>query len=250
MEWWWQRQLADEGLEVVIHQQELAVSRAQLFAAGWSESRIRRPLRARRWRVLHPGVYATHTGPIGYDGRLLAALLYAGPEAAWSHDTAAEQLGLIKPDANRPVYVTIPERRRIAPRPQLVIYRDSRWADRLAAVVPPRRTAPHAVLDVVAGSRTLDDAAAIVAEACQSARPCGPRRRCATAGSTSRLGRAQSPYRFCRPSATAGRLLSPAPADRRVPSDEVDGVLLPLRGSNPPWIERLQVDGAVLVEAK
>ncbi|GAB3949215.1 hypothetical protein GCM10029976_081730 [Kribbella albertanoniae] len=170
MNWWWERQLADQGLEVVIHEQDRIVARAQLFAAGWSEAQIRRPLRARRWQVVHPGVYATHTGPIGYDGRLLAGLLYAGPEAAWSHDTAAEQLGLIKVDGNRPVHVTIPERRRIARQPQLVVHRDIWWADRLATVVPPRRTAAHAVLDLVDSSRTLDHAAALVAEACQSGR--------------------------------------------------------------------------------
>ncbi|MFK4087468.1 hypothetical protein ACI2LF_25390 [Kribbella sp. NPDC020789] len=170
MEWWWERRLVDLGIEGLIREQDGVVGRAQLFAAGWSEAQIRRPLRARRWQVVHPGVYATHTGPIGYDGRLLAALLYAGPEAAWSHYTAAEQLGLTKADSSRPVHVTIPAHRRIVSRPQLVIYRDYRWADRLAAVVPPRRTAAHAVLDIVASSRTLDEVAVIVAEACQSGR--------------------------------------------------------------------------------
>ncbi|TDC13388.1 hypothetical protein, partial [Kribbella albertanoniae] len=119
---------------------------------------------------MHPTVYATHTGPIGYDGRILAALLYAGPNAAWSHYTAAEQLGLMKPRDDRPVYVTIPEHRRIESPPGIVIHRDRRWADRLAAVSPPRRTAAHAVLDVVAVSRSVDQAAAAVAEACQSGR--------------------------------------------------------------------------------
>jgi hypothetical protein len=170
MDWWWKQQLADEGLAVLIHDQNQIVSRAQLQVAGWSEAQIRRPLRSRRWQVVHPGVYATHTGPIGYDEQLLAALLYAGPEAAWSHYTAAEQLGLLKPDDNRPVYVTIPEHRRTKPRPNLVIHRDQHWAERLAVVVPPRRTAADAVLDIVGITRSLDQAAAIIAEACQSGR--------------------------------------------------------------------------------
>ncbi|WP_405061292.1 hypothetical protein OG474_06515 [Kribbella sp. NBC_01505] len=170
MDWWWERQLADEGLDVLIHEQDRIVSRAQLFAAGWSEARIRQPLRARRWQVVHPAVYVAHTGPVGHDGLLLAALLYAGPAAAWSHHTAAEQLGLIKPADGRPVHVTVPERQQIASRPGLVVHRDRHWADRLARAVPPRRTAAHAVLDVVGSSRTLDQAAAIIAEACQSGR--------------------------------------------------------------------------------
>jgi very-short-patch-repair endonuclease len=169
MDWWW-RQLADEGIEALIHDQNRIVSRAQLLAAGWSESRIRRSLRNRRWQIVHPGVYATHTGPIGYDDHLLAALLHAGPEAAWSHYTAAEQLGLLKPDGNRPVYVTIPERRRIKPRPNVIIHRDEYWADRLAPVVPPRRSAADAVLDIVGITLPLDQAAAVIAEGCQSGR--------------------------------------------------------------------------------
>lgn len=124
MDWWWRRQLVDEGIHVLIHEQNRIVSRAQLQSAGWTESAMRRPLRNRRWQTIHPGVYATHTGPIGYDEHLIAALLYAGPEAAWSHYTAAEQFGLLKPDNRRPVYVTIPEQRRIRPRPNLVIRRD------------------------------------------------------------------------------------------------------------------------------
>ncbi|MEU4606503.1 type IV toxin-antitoxin system AbiEi family antitoxin domain-containing protein [Kribbella sp. NPDC023972] len=170
MDWWWRRQLADKGIEALIHDQNRIVSRAQLQAAGWTESHIRRSLRNRRWQTVHPGVYATHTGPIGYDDNLLAALLHAGPEAAWSHYTAAEQLGLLKPDGNRPVYVTIPERRRIKPRPNVIIHRDEYWADRLAPVVPPRRSAADAVLDIVGITRPVDQAAAVIAEACQSGR--------------------------------------------------------------------------------
>ena len=170
MDWWWRRQLADDGIDALIHDQGRIVSRAQLQAAGWSEPRIRQGLRSRRWQTVHPGVYSTHTGPIGYDEQLLAALLYAGPDAAWSHYTAAEQLGLLKPDRNRPVYVTIPKLRKVRPRTNIVIHRDDRWADRLAAVVPPRRTPADAVLDIVGISRALDQAAAVIAEACQSGR--------------------------------------------------------------------------------
>lgn len=170
VEWWWSGQLRDKGIDALIDSQGQIVSRAQLLAAGWPEHRIRRPLRNRRWRTIHPGVYVTHTGPIGYGERLLAALLYAGPEAAWSHYTAAEQLGLLKPDANRPVFVTIPERRRVLQHPGIVIHRDEHWAARLASISPPRRTPADAVLDIVGITPSLDQAAAVIAEACQSGR--------------------------------------------------------------------------------
>jgi very-short-patch-repair endonuclease len=170
VDWWWRQQLEAEGIDVLIHEQGQIVSRTQLFAAGWSEADVRRRLRSRRWRTVHPGVYVTHTGAVGYDEQLVAALLYAGPEAAWSHYTAAEQLGLIKPDDRRPVYVVIPWRRRVRSRPNILISRDKHWEQRLAAGIPPRRRLEHAVLDIVGISGSLDDAAAVVAEACQSGR--------------------------------------------------------------------------------
>ncbi|MFB6726557.1 hypothetical protein ACFCV3_40685 [Kribbella sp. NPDC056345] len=146
------------------------MSRVQLLSAGWTSDRIRQRIRNRRWQTIHPGVYATHSGPIGYDERLIAGLLHAGPTAAWSHYTAAEQLGLLKPSPDRPVHVTIPDHRSLIRRPGLVIHRDIHWADRLARATPPRRTAAHAVLDIVGITRTLDEAAAVIAEACQSGR--------------------------------------------------------------------------------
>jgi very-short-patch-repair endonuclease len=170
MDWWWLRQLADDGIDALIHHQGQLVSRAQLQAAGWSDPRISRGLRNGRWQTVHPGVYATHTGPVGYDERRLAALLYAGPEAAWSHFTAAEQLGLLKPDNSRPIYITIPKRRRVRSQPGLVIHRDEYWGSRLGTVVPPRRKPAEAVLDIVGIAHSSDDAAAVIAQACQTGR--------------------------------------------------------------------------------
>jgi len=170
MDWWWRRQLDGEGLDALIDAQNRIVSRVQLLAARRTESEIRRRLRRRSWQTIHPGVYATHTGPIGYEERLLAGLLYAGPEAAWSHYTAAEQFGLIKPDSERQVHLSIPATRRVRGRPDLRIHRVDQWIDRLAAATPPRSAPAHAVLEVVGLVGTLDDAAAVVAEACQSGR--------------------------------------------------------------------------------
>ncbi|GAA3109113.1 hypothetical protein GCM10010530_35540 [Kribbella aluminosa] len=162
--------MREKGIDGLIHDQDEIVSRAQLLAAGWSQAQIDRPLRNRRWRTVHPGVYVAHTGPVGYSERLLAALLYAGPDAAWSHYTAAEQLGLLKPDRDRQVYVTIPEHRKVRRRSGLIVCRDAHWAGRLAAVAPPRRTPADAVLDIVGIAPSLDSAAAVIAEACQSGR--------------------------------------------------------------------------------
>ncbi|TDW88250.1 hypothetical protein EV137_6344 [Kribbella pratensis] len=193
MDWWWRQQLEDEGLAVLIHEQHRVVARAQLSAAGVSDVEVRRRLRSRRWQTIHPGVYVTHTGPVGYDEQLVAALLYAGPEAAWSHYTAAEQFGLIRPDDRRPVYVTIPWRRRVRARPNVVITRDAHWEERLAAVRPPRSRPAEAVLEIVGISRSLDAAAAVVAEACQSGRVRPDQILAALAGRRLRYGAALRP---------------------------------------------------------
>lgn len=167
---WWRDDLEAEGIDALIHSQDRIVSRPQLLAAEWSQTEIRRRLRRRMWQTVHPGVYATHTGPINYHARILAGLLYAGPDASWSHYTAAEQLGLIRLDEQRPVYLTIPAHRVVTPQPGLVIRRTRHWSARLGTVVPPRSTGAHAVLDIVDISASLDDAAAVIAEACQSGR--------------------------------------------------------------------------------
>jgi hypothetical protein len=73
----------------------------QLRACGVSKST------ARRWRadgklyVLHRGIYALGHPSIPIEGRLVAALIHAGPTAALSHATAAWWWGLIQEQPRR-----------------------------------------------------------------------------------------------------------------------------------------------------
>ena len=163
---WWEDDLSAGGIDELIHDQEGVVSRVQLLAAGETDGMVRQRLRSHRWQTVFPGVYATFTGTVGYYGRILSGLLYAGADARWSHYTAAEQQGLIKVHTDRPVYVTVP--RRVRPQPGLVISRSTSRRLRTDRTVPPRSTAAHAVLEVVDIAETLDDAMALVARACQS----------------------------------------------------------------------------------
>jgi hypothetical protein len=70
-----------------------------------------------RWTVegriqrLHPAVYTLGHTAIGIRGRLIAALLYAGPEAALSHQTAGWLWKLTPTQPNR-VHVTTPRDRK------------------------------------------------------------------------------------------------------------------------------------------
>lgn len=163
---WWTERLESGDIDLLIHEQDGVVSRAQLLAGGWTDVRIRQRLRSRRWQVVHPGVYANFTGEVGYYGRLLAGLLYAGDGAIWSHFTAAEQHGLIKVDQERPVYMTTA--RRVRAQPGLVIRRSGACSARTDKALPPRSTPAHAVVEMVDLAESLDSAAAVIADACQS----------------------------------------------------------------------------------
>lgn len=167
---WWQEWLEAEGIEWLVHHQGGVVSRQQLLAGGWTDLRVRSGHRTRRWQTIFPGVYATFTGEPTYDHKVLAGLLYAGEGAMWSHRTAAEQSLLVKIKRGQPVHVTVPRTRQVRPQDGLVVHRCSGAAARLGQVVPPRSAPAHAVLDMVEVADRFDDAAALVAEACQSGR--------------------------------------------------------------------------------
>jgi hypothetical protein len=64
-------------------------SALQLRALGLSKATISRWSATGRLHRVHPGVYAVGHTRLSTEGRLVAALLYAGPGAALSHATAA-----------------------------------------------------------------------------------------------------------------------------------------------------------------
>jgi very-short-patch-repair endonuclease len=72
------------------------LSRAQLFDCGLSATGLKRWLAAGHIHGLHPGVYALGHTRIPIEGRLVAALLHAGPGAALSHTSAAWWWRLVK----------------------------------------------------------------------------------------------------------------------------------------------------------
>jgi len=68
------------------------VTRAQLEESGLEKAGVSRWLRERRLHRVHPGVYAVGHPALGWEGKLAAALLYAGPGAALCGVTAAARL--------------------------------------------------------------------------------------------------------------------------------------------------------------
>ena len=75
------------------------VGRAQLIALGFSRAEIGHELGYRRLIRVHRGVYAVGHEALSDRGRMVAALIAAGPGAVLSHQTAAYLYQLIPLDA-------------------------------------------------------------------------------------------------------------------------------------------------------
>ena len=87
------------------------VARGQLEQCGISAATISRWTASGRLHRIYPGVYAVGHTALSTEGRLLAAILYAGPGAALSHASAAHWWELISYMPST-THVTSPRRRR------------------------------------------------------------------------------------------------------------------------------------------
>jgi predicted transcriptional regulator of viral defense system len=86
------------------------VTRAQLRGAGLSDAGVDRWVESGRIHRIHRGVYAVGHRSLAIEGRLAAALLYAGPTAMLSYTTAAWWWGIQK-TAPRLIHISAPGRR-------------------------------------------------------------------------------------------------------------------------------------------
>lgn len=160
----------DRVLREVGTEQARVVTRRQAWAVGLTDEAVEARLHAGRWRRLHPGVYATFSGPVPRDSQRWAALLYAGDGAMLSHHSAAELVGLIdgRTDEQRPqVHVTIPACRRVRRTAGVLVHRSRRAAAKVHPVRrPPQTRVEETVLDLAQDAATLDDAVGWIARAC------------------------------------------------------------------------------------
>jgi len=133
------------------------VSRTQALRAGLTEDMIKFRVRSDRWRVLHPGVYATFTGAPGRTAQLWAAVLSAGPGAVLSHETAAELLRL-SDKAVASIHVTVPRQRHVAAIRGVILHRSGRAVEAvLGGSNPPRTRVEETVLDLTQVAASFDD---------------------------------------------------------------------------------------------
>lgn len=84
------------------------ISRRQLIAAGVGPSDLQRMLRRRDLTRVHAGVFVTHTGPLGWEQRAWAALVYAGRAALYLASAEDDP-----PEV--PIHLAVAHGRRLAP---------------------------------------------------------------------------------------------------------------------------------------
>jgi hypothetical protein len=92
--------------------QEGLVHRRQLADRGVGSATIARWVDRGQLHRRHPGVYSVGHRRISHRGRLIAALLYAGPGAALAARTAAAHWGLLDPSPRAPIEIHTPHRRK------------------------------------------------------------------------------------------------------------------------------------------
>ena len=118
----------DKELQRLVDDQYGLCRYGQIRQHGYSRKRVQHLIESGHWlQVLH-GVYSVTNGPLTRDMVVTAALLYGGGYAILSHRTAAEELGILAPEPDVPVHITVPFGRSAVHQPPTV----RRSLDRLA----------------------------------------------------------------------------------------------------------------------
>ncbi|NQU36262.1 MAG: hypothetical protein HQ526_01535 [Actinobacteria bacterium] len=147
------------------------ISRQQLLYRGATDSMLRSQFKARRWRVLFPGVYLTANSEPGVPAWWWATYLYAGPKSAIAGASALQLWGVEEPTL--PVTIEIPHEQRISKLPsfaeKLVVWRRrSQRPSRSIGGKPPAVKLGETVVDVapeVFSHRAMGD---LVTSACRT----------------------------------------------------------------------------------
>ncbi len=156
----------DVPFEVLLRYQAGVVTRAQAHRSGLSDGAIDHRVATGRWQRVYPGVYVTFSGPVSREARLWAAVLYAGPDAVLSHETAAELQRLLDKPAPL-VHLSVPRTRRVAPYEGLRISTSRRTVvgQRFPPGVLPQTLVDDTLLDLIDKAGTFDEVCALVTRA-------------------------------------------------------------------------------------
>jgi hypothetical protein len=148
------------GLARLAMRQHGVVTAAQLQGAGLSRPAISRWTASGHLHRVHPRVYAVGHSALSLDGRLAAALLYAGSSAAFSHTTAAWLWRFIEAEPQT-IHLTVPGRRHSLPE---VAVHHSRSVKTAKCRGLPVTSVPRTLLDL-AGTLSARQLRRAIAEA-------------------------------------------------------------------------------------
>lgn len=101
------------------------ITRGQAMSGGLTDAQIRWRLERGDWRVLHRGVYLTHTGELTWAARASAGLLWCGEDSALVLDAAAH-MWRVAPEAPRLITIGVPSARRIQNSTDIQVVRRAR----------------------------------------------------------------------------------------------------------------------------
>ena len=138
----------DRAMAELAGRQHGVVARSQLMELGMGRRAIDERLRRGRLHLLHRGVYAAGHRVLSREGRWMAAVLAAGPEAVLSHRSAGVLWGLT-PAWRGEIEVTTP--RRVRARRGICVHRSALADDESTVVDGIPVTSPFRTLLDLAG---------------------------------------------------------------------------------------------------
>lgn len=153
---------------LLLREQDGVVSRVQVLESGATTTHLNRMLRRSELFVVHAGVYVEHNGPLSWQQRAWAAVLYAAPAALCltSALRGAEGPGRRSRDVGV-IHVAVDGSRRVREVVGVDVHRMAGLSERVQGNTgPPRVRYDDSVLDVAAAARTDLDAVAALADAC------------------------------------------------------------------------------------
>lgn len=153
---------------LLLSEQSGVIARRQVLRAGLDDGYIRARVRRRQWARVHAGVFVDHTGPLTWEQRAWAGVLYYWP-AALSDESVLQIEGLRQLGTSEDaIHVAVDHSRRVAGLRGVTVHRVRDLAHVLrSGPCPPRMTLEHALLRVAARQRRSSDTIAIIGDACQ-----------------------------------------------------------------------------------
>lgn len=157
--------IAREDVAALAARQDQVVTTRQLEELGATRSWVAWRVNQGLWQRLHPGVLVAHSGPVTWSTQAAAALMYAGPGAALSHEAAAyrHNIRLAPPGL---VEVSIPHERRVAPSAGIRVVRRRDMPEAFGRIRTVNRY--DTVLDLVAQAVDVDAAVSAITAAARA----------------------------------------------------------------------------------